>query len=433
MNDLALVLARAVEALDKSQWKSPEEIAALQRKQLVQLAKHCEEFSPHFRNRLQGAGLMAGDFAEAAALAKLPLLSRRALQSRQGVYCTNVPQAHMPLSETRTSGSTGEPVAVKRTRANNIDWLATTMREHLWHRRDFGAPFCAIRANVPKAVRYDSWGAPAALLHKTGPLLGIPITMSIDEQIAHVRDFRTQILLVYPNILNAFVQRAEAGDLRLPDLRQILAIGETLAPDLRRRAAAAFGVEIADMYSSQEAGNIAVQCPESGHYHVMAENLIVELVDAGGREVGEGETGRIVITDLHNYATPLIRYDIGDYATAGPSCSCGRGLPTLTRILGRERNLILMPDGSRHWPLVGFHKFRAIAPVVQYQMVQEERERIELRLVVERPLTADEERALIAHVQASLGHAFAVRLTYFAQKIPVGAGGKFEEFVCRAR
>lgn len=431
MNDVARSLARVVEALGKSQWKSPDEIAALQRRQLVQLAKHCEEFSPHFRNRLHGAGLMPGDFAEAGSLSRLPLLSRRTLQSGQGIFCTSVPQNHMPVFETRTSGSTGEPVVVKRTAVNNIDWLATTMREHLWHRRDFAAPFCAIRANVPKVVRYDSWGAPAALLHKTGPLLGIPITTSIDEQIALIGDFKAQILLVYPNILNAFVQRAEAGELQFPALRQILAIGETLAPDLRARAAAVFGVEIADMYSSQEAGNIALQCPVSGHYHVMAENLIVEVVGADGRPAGEGETGRVVITDLHNSATPLIRYDIGDYATVGPPCSCGRGLPTLTRILGRERNLILMPDGSRHWPLVGFHKFRAIAPIVQYQMVQDDRERIELRLVAERMLTAEEERALIAHVQASLGHAFAVRISYFPQKIPAGAGGKFEEFVCR--
>lgn len=432
MNAAAPILARVVESLETSQWKSPDEIAAVQRKQLVELAKHCESFSAHFHSRLHGAGLMPEDFAEKGSLQALPVLSRRTLQTGNDIFCTAVPKDHLPLSETRTSGSTGEPVVVRRTAMNNIDWLATTMREHLWHRRDFLAPFCAVRANVQKVVRHEHWGMPAALLRQTGPLLGIPITTSIDEQIALIGDFKTQILLVYPNILNAFVQRAEAGELRFPDLRQILTIGETLAPDLRARAAAAFGAEIADMYSSQEAGNIALQCPECSNYHVMAENLIVEVLDADGKSVAEGETGRVVITDLHNYATPLIRYDIGDYATLGAACACGRGLPALTRILGRERNLILMPDGSRHWPLVGFHKFRAIAPVMQYQMVQEDREHIELRLVTERPLSSEEEAALIAHVQASLGHPFAVRPSYFAGQIPKGPGGKFEEFVCRA-
>ena len=163
----------------------------------------------------------------------------------------------------------------------------------------------------------------------------------------------------------------------------------------------------------------------------MAENLIVEIVDVNGISAAEGETGRVVVTDLNNFATPLIRYDIGDYAQVGPTCPCGRGLPTLKRILGRERNLIRMPDGSRHWPLVGFHKFRKIAPIVQYQMIQQDREHVELRLVVERPLTVQEESNLTAHVQTSLGHPFALSFSYFDGKIPAGANGKFEEFVCR--
>jgi phenylacetate-coenzyme A ligase PaaK-like adenylate-forming protein len=428
----AQTLARVLTALDETQWKDPDEIAAMQRRQLVALARHCENFSAHFRNRLQGAGLMANDLETPGNLRKIPLLSRRALQSAPGMFCTGVPKTHMPLFETKTSGSTGEPVMVRRTAVNNIDWLATTMREHLWHARDFLGRFCAIRANVTKLTRLENWGPPASLLRQTGPILGIPITTPIDRQIALIREFQPQTLLAYPNILAALVQHGEADGVRFPGLKKILAIGETLPPDLRERAAAVFGAEIADMYSSQEAGNIALQCPQSNLYHVMAENLIVEIVDAEGRQVREGEAGRVVITDLHNFATPLIRYDIGDYAQAGPRCPCGRGLPTLARILGRERNLIRMPDGSRHWPLVGFHKFRQIAPVAQYQMIQEDRERIALRLVVERPLTPDEEKGLVAHVQASLGHPFAIGLSYFDRQIPAGANGKFEEFVCRA-
>jgi phenylacetate-CoA ligase len=91
-----------------------------------------------------------------------------------------------------------------------------------------------------------------------------------------------------------------------------------------------------------------------------------------------------------------------------------------------------MPDGSRHWPLVGFHKFREIAPVIQYQMIQQDREHVELRLVVERPLTGQEENNLATHVQTSLGHPFSLSISYFDGRIPVGPSGKFEEFVCRA-
>jgi len=58
-----------------------------------------------------------------------------------------------------------------------------------------------------------------------------------------------------------------------------------------------------------------------------------------------GQVGRVVVTDLHNFATPLIRYDLGDYAEMADTCPCGRGLPALKRIMGRRRNMVRLPDG----------------------------------------------------------------------------------------
>lgn len=426
------LLARAMQMLEATQWQSCEEITALQYRKLAVLAQHCKNNSHQFRARLQGAGLKAEDLASPDGLARLPLLSRRDLQRAEDLFCADVPQAHLPTYETTTSGSTGEPVRVRRTTYSQLDWLATTMREHLWHGHDFSTPFCAIRANIPGLVRLENWGAPAALLRVTGPALGIPITTDIATQAALIREFEPRTLLIYPSNLGALAQYCDANGIRFEYLKKILAIGETLSPDVRSRAETTFRAEISDVYSSQEAGNIALQCPQSGLYHVMAENLIVEIVDANGAAVEQGKTGRVVLTDLNNFATPLIRYDIGDYAEAGPACPCGRGLPTLKRILGRERNLILMPDGTRHWPLVGFHKFREIAPIIQYQMIQHDLEHIELRLVVERPLTLQEESSLTSHVQTSLGHPFALSLSYFDSRIPSDANGKFEEFTSRA-
>ena len=425
-------LAQAVQALNASQWMRSEQIAAQQHADLVRLAKHCEVYSTHFRMRLQAAELTPDDLSAPENLTRLPLLLRRDLQRATNLFCTGVPTAHLPTFETKTSGSTGEPVMVRRTQLNQLDWLATTMREHIWHERDFARSFCAIRANISTPTQIPTWGPPASLLRQTGPALGLPITMSIEDQIAHIAKFKPNTLLVYPSNLAGLVQHCGGREIRLPGVTKVLTIGETLSPATREQAAALFDVEISDMYSSQEAGNIAIQCPEMDLYHVMAENLIVEVLDENGAAACVGQIGRVVITDLHNFATPLIRYDIGDYAEAGPACPCGRGLPTLKRILGRERNLIRMPDGSRHWPLVGFHKFREIAPIVQYQMIQEDREHIELRLVTERPLTQDEERTLTVHVQASLGHAFELRISYFDGEIPKGTNGKFEEFLCRA-
>jgi phenylacetate-CoA ligase len=100
-------------------------------------------------------------------------------------------------------------------------------------------------------------------------------------------------------------------------------------------------------------------------------------------------------------------------------------------VLGRERNLILMPDGSRHWPLVGFARFRDVAPVTQYQMIQTSRDEIEVRLVTETPLDENQVNALSNVIRGALGHPFALRFVYFEGRIPAGPRGKFEEFVSR--
>jgi phenylacetate-CoA ligase len=208
-------------------------------------------------------------------------------------------------------------------------------------------------------------------------------------------------------------------------------VGETLSPHTRDAARERWGVGVVDTYSSQELGTIAVQCPDSRLYHVMAETLIVEVLNGEGLACRPGEMGRLVVTDFRNFATPLIRYDIGDFAEAGPPCPCGRGLPTLSRVYGRERNLIRMPDGTRHWPFIGAVKFRELPAIQQFQFIQDGRETIELRLVTRHALSAEEESDLTLRVQGALGFAFCVRFTYFADRLPMGARGKFEEFVCR--
>ena len=226
------------------------------------------------------------------------------------------------------------------------------------------------------------------------------------------------------------LDRFELRGGRLARLRQIRTIGETLTPDIRLAARRVLGAAIADTYSSEEAGIVALQCPLSGLYHVMAESLIVEVLNAQNEPCVPGEIGRVVVTDLHNFATPLVRYELGDYAEMAHACPCGRGLPALKRIVGRNRNMVRLPDGRTSWPLVGFARYRDIAPIRQYQLIQRELDAIEVRLVSDVSLTTEQERQLGDVIRASLGFAFHLRFTYFPVQIPRGRGGKFEEFVC---
>jgi phenylacetate-CoA ligase len=340
-----------------------------------------------------------------------------------------LPGGHAPSEMLRTSGSTGEPVELRRTQVNAMMWHALTMREMFWQKTPFAGRMSVIRATNPEYAAHDDWGAPVSWLFHTGKMELIPITEPVDQQLARLARFNPAVLIVYPSVLGALAMLSERTGVTLPALELIWTVGEALPEQVRERAARVFEARVCDNYSSNEAGTIALQCPDAHAYHTMDEALIVEVLRDDGTPCAAGETGRVVVTDLQNFSTPLIRYAIGDYAEVAAPCSCGRGLGTLRRVSGRTRNLIAMPDGTRNWPLVGFSKFREIAPVVQYQMVQEARDTIEVRLVVERDLTPDEVVSLRETIQSALGYPFELRFTFHDGALPRGANGKFEEFV----
>lgn len=424
--------ASLVEWLMASQWYAPARLEAEQWGRLARLAEHAARQSPLIRQRLEEASLRPGDLASPAGFSRLPLLRRRDLQTAAAnLYCASVPPEHGPVHGLRTSGSTGEPVTVRRTGLTDFYWNAFTMRDHLWHECQFTQRFSAIRPGLPNHVTLPDWGSPASRLYRTGPAQAIPITAETGQQVEWLAEFSPHILLSFPSVVEAIHRHLSRHGRRLPDLRRVKSIGETLSPGVRGEIETALGVPVVDIYSSHEVGIIAVQCPESDLYHTMSENLIVEILDADGLPAAEGATGRVVITDLHNYATPILRYEIGDYAERGGPCRCGRGLPTIRRILGRERNFVLMPDGTRRYPLVGFVRFREVAPVLQYQFIQHAVEQLEMRLVTETPLDAKQESDLAEIVRKALGFSFALRFSYFPDRIPRAPSGKFEEFICR--
>lgn len=428
----AASIAALVSSLDASQWLPPEDLAARARLQLGNLARHCRRASPAFAQRLAAAGLTATDLEQPGGLQRLPPITRRDIQlAGKSFYCTDIPKTHMPVGESSTSGSTGEPVITRRTSISNLMWMAQGARDHLWHQRDMRAPLASIRANLPAVARLKDWGPPHNLLFATGPGLGMPISLPPRMQAAELRAFRPGTLLSYPNNLDVLIDALAEGGGPWPELRHLQTIGETLSPRIRDKARAYFGLEIADLYSAQEIGVIAVQCPDCRQYHVVAETVVVEVVDVDGRPCQPGEIGRVLVTDLTNFATPVIRYDIGDYAEVGGPASCGRGLPTLRRIVGRDRNLMVMPDGTRRWPLTGYHRYPEVGPILQFQFIQVDRNTIEVHLVTGRPFDSSDERAFRDIVIEALGHPFKLLLHYHEGALSRGPNGKFEDFVCR--
>ncbi len=428
-------LVRRIAALQQSQWWPAERHLAAQLIAFGALARHAHRNSSDFARRLDGAGLDPAQDWTPASFRRIPLLSRAELVTLPAAEldCRLVPAEHGEVSAYQSSGSTGQPVTVRRTRLNSLVWMALTVRDHQWHQRDLGAPLAVVRPQMPVidglAARQQGWGPPVTLLFETGPGYARPLSTPVREQADWLLACQPAYLLTFPTNLAALLDRFRELGARPAGLRQLRTVGETVTPELRRRCEQELEAPLTDIYSSQEMGTVAIQCPAGPHYHVQAENVLAEVLDDEGRPCEPGQTGRIVITDLHNYATPLVRYDVRDYATVGLPCPCGRGLPTWSRVLGRRRNMFVTAAGDRIWPLVGVYAFRRIADIRQYQLVQHAIDEVEVRLVVGGEVGPAQEAELAQAIHAGLGHAVPLRFTYWKDELPRSQGGKFEEFI----
>jgi phenylacetate-CoA ligase len=307
---------------------------------------------------------------------------------------------------------------------------AFSWRNYIWHALDVRAKAAAIRkveatstAETVEAGR--TWGS----VFESGPFVRHDVRCTIAELVAWLMREKPRYLVCYPSIMAEIARICQSDGLELPFLDRILSFGECLGTDQRALFKRALGADTIDCYSTIECGCLALQCPESGNYHVMAEAVILEVLDERNRPCRPGQIGRVVVTVLHNFATPLIRYDLGDYAEVGAACPCGRGLPVLTRILGRRRNLLVLPDGTRRWPIYSSMKILDGTPIRQFQLAQTNLETIEARLVVTRPLSPAETSAFEHALLAQLRHPFRIEYRYL-DEISRGPGGKYEDFRC---
>lgn len=426
--DQAASLLAMLYYMEDSQWWSADRIISSQLEQAVVLLRHARKTTSYYSEQLSGLDLRGS--LDMTSWQKVPLLTRKALQSAEDkIISSQLPHSHGSVFTSQTSGSTGQNVVVRSTTLTQHFWNALTIREHLWHKRSFEGMHAIIRVleNVPAGGQLNpEWGSPFNLIWRTGNSAIMNLLTDVSVQADWLRRVNPRYLLTYPSNLAALLELFEARGERLPTLAQVRTIGETLTPEIRENCQRVWGVPIVDIYSSQEAGYIALDCPDGDCYHIQAENLLVEILHENGLPCSPGETGQVVVTTLHNFAAPLIRYVIGDYAEVAEPCSCGRGLPAIKRILGRRRNLITLPNGKRFWPIFGHMKFRKIAPVRQYQIIQNAIDRLEVRLVVEAPLTVEQEQLLRNVICDAIGYQMEINFVYM-DSIPIVAG-KHEEF-----
>jgi len=312
----------------------------------------------------------------AALIPDVPVLTR------QDLRVLNVEKTQYSST---TSGSTGIPVTIQKSNAQYLWFKATNQRELLWRGWDVSKNLAVITAKV-KEARIGKWqNNPFLFPNSTGKIYVHPLKGDLQLWLNSVP---CTYLHSYPTVIKSL----DASG--LTDVKSTGERGGTL-------------------YSSEEVGTIAIECPDNPDvYHVM-ENIIVEL-DADNN---------IIVTDLtHPY---LKRYLIGDKGEF-TSCYCGRKLQTLKKdVLGRVRNMAVAPDGSRFWPVIGSIKFKTVAPdLIRFQAIQESLTQVTLK--VEGDITTEEENNIKQIMRENLGDTYEYAVVCVSG-FPVG---KFEEFIC---
>lgn len=357
--------------LNESQWWSREVINSYQLTQFNRLFLHAKKQVPIYRH-------MYADFEPPTTfeeLKALPILTREAFSSDPSL----IRSSHLPIgteifSEASTSGTTGVQVKVLTTNQTEAIRLACAVREFDWYELNPKGSYCVYRDTFkhPKdapILQLQRWPFPViGDLVQTGRGFWIAASAKVDQIIELFTSVGLSYLQTMPALISRLIESDVENRLRF---ELVQTFGEVLDDSTKRRIEEATGAQVRNTYSSVETGRIATTCADSQSMHVYEESVLLEVIKDDGTDAQAGETGRVVVTALHNFVTPFIRYDIGDYVQLPQeSCPCGRSLMGLERVHGRVREKLLTASGEFVPAYSLFGQISNVAGIREYQLTQ---------------------------------------------------------------
>jgi phenylacetate-CoA ligase len=418
--------------LECSQWLSRSEIETLQFEALRRLVAHAFANCPYYRNAWLKSGLDPKNLNHPEDFGAWPIIDRETILLNRLAMRGGGLQGRLLAKS--TGGSSGVPLHFDYD-SDNLDWrMAAWHRGYSWA----GAP--------PGTKQLYLWGVPLGqqpwwkrskdfLYSRLYRRLILNSFHLSDERIPQFLDrlnrYRPEIIVAYTNPLYTFARALEERKLKPFSPKSIIAAAEKLHGFQRELIEKVFGAPVFETYGSREFTFIAGECDRHQGLHVSTENLLVEILDDDGRPTPFGEEGNVVITDLYNYGMPFIRYANEDRAVAGwGACSCGRGLPLLQVVVGRRLDVLRTPDG-RSVPGEFFpHLMKDFPAVKRFQVVQEQLDRIELRVVVNNPWSTQSRSLLDREIRKVVGPAVQVSLLT-VNDIPLTRAGKLRVVVSK--
>jgi phenylacetate-CoA ligase len=433
-SDMGVLLGQ----LEKSQYMSPDALLHKQFLYLNKLFKYSFRTVPFYRRNFKAAGLKKKNNLTVDQWEQVPILTRSTVQQEQKKMVSKfMPFNHGGINRGSTSGSTGMPLKFFYTQLTPFFRTALSMRFFYWHKVNFTNKAAIIRVDITGESDYpgittSTWVPYTLGIDNPGPTAILNSSTEISKQAEFLIREQPDILISYPsNIKELALYFIEKG-MSLKQLNLIQTLGETVNTEVRDLCKKAWGASTIDVYSAMEANSIAIQCPEyEDIYHIMAESVYVEVVDDDGEPCKPGEIGKVLLTTLHNYAMPLIRYEIGDYAKVGSTCSCGRTLPVLNQIMGRSRNMLILPNGEKVWPSLLTRRWIKKLPMIQqFQFVQTSLDLIEAHLVADSLLSKEQEDFFKDALHNDFMYPFKIDIHYH-DKLSRNKGGKFEDFISK--
>ncbi|MGP8232421.1 MAG: hypothetical protein ACLQL2_07110 [Methylovirgula sp.] len=380
--------------------------------QLHNLLAHAAQRSAFWRQRLGTRKSYA-----AVKLSSLPALTRAELRQQVASEGSLLPPSGPePTKKHATSGSSGTPVEFFVTRMNSYYNGVRSVAQHFITGRDPSLNTLRFKGGFTDDPRGFSATNERAIHGLQGFLLeGIHkrITYTLPDPAALCAELRREpvgYMISPPGPVAALLQFTDAGFFRDIGVATWICLGGRPFPQIRE-AFAAVNIPTTANYSCEEIGMIANECGTTpDFYHVCTSNVLVEIDESEPVDLDGQRAGRVLVTHLHSYATPFIRYDVGDIASLRQSCPCGHQGPVLTNIHGRSKQLLKHPDGRVSAFYVPGSVMAEIAKISEFRIRQTELRTIVVEIAVAETLPPAKIEAFHELIHTYAGEDFDIQI-----------------------
>ena len=413
-----VTILRLKHLFGKSQYFTPDVMRRYQEERLRKIVDHAARHVPYYRELFARQGIRPRDIRTAADLARIPRLTSGTLRSEYGRLVADNSGRFGP-SVGHTSGTSGQRLCFLLDRSTNALEFVYYWRSWGWAGYRLGDPFAEFSSSYfMKETRRGEAAAHTYLQPGTGRLLLNSLCLSPETSAVIARRIlrhKARFIKGLPSVLYHFSLFLMKAGIQLR-FRAVFSTGEILTPHQRRAIETAFGCKAYDSYGQMQRVAAMSECPAGG-LHVHSDYGLAEFTDRRSLESRPGMPprflARLVATSLYNFSMPLLRYETGDLVEieeAPAACPCGRTLPLVRRIEGREEDVVVLPDGNVAPTL--FLVFDEVEGIRMGQIIQESPTSLTVKLVRAPEYTHETEKDLLMKLRRSVGEEMRISIQY---------------------